>query len=69
VRDAITEIPEVDETWAELCRLPTNQRAVVVLRFYLDLPLVTIAELLDRQAATVRSDLHRALDRLRRFLR
>ena len=67
--DAITEIPEVDETWAELRRLPTNQRAVVVLRFYADLPLVTIAELLDRPAATVRSDLHRALDRLRRLLR
>lgn len=61
--------PEVDETWAELLRLPSRQRVVVVLRFYEDLALTEIARLLDRPAATVRSDLHRALETLRRTLR
>lgn len=68
-RHGMSEIPEFDDTWDELGRLPANQRAVVVLRYYADLPLATIAELLDRPAATVRSDHHRALDRLRRHLR
>lgn len=67
--EPVTHQPDIDETWAELLRLPVRQRAVVVLRFYEDLPLTEIARLLDRPAATVRSDLHRALDTLRRILR
>jgi RNA polymerase sigma factor (sigma-70 family) len=67
--EALTEIPEVDETWAILQRLPHRQRLVVVLRFYEDLPLGEIARLLHRPPATVRSDLRRALARLRKALR
>jgi RNA polymerase sigma factor (sigma-70 family) len=67
--EGVTEIPEVDETWAILQRLPHKQRMVVVLRFYEDLPLLEIARLLDRPPATVRSDLRRALGRLRKALR
>lgn len=66
--EAVTHQPELDETWAELRRLPATQRAVVVLRFYEDLSLTEIARLLDRPAGTVRSDLHRALAHLRRTL-
>jgi RNA polymerase sigma factor (sigma-70 family) len=66
--EGVTEIPEVDETWAILQRLPHKQRMVVVLRFYEDLPLLEIAGLLDRPPATVRSDLRRALGRLRKAL-
>ena len=65
---AVTHQPEIDETWAEIQRLPDRQRAVVVLRFYEDLPLTDIARLLDRPEGTVRSDLHRALAQLRRTL-
>jgi RNA polymerase sigma factor (sigma-70 family) len=65
---AVTHQPEIDETWAELVRLSAPQRAVVVLRFYEDLPLTDIARLLDRPEGTVRSDLHRALAQLRRTL-
>jgi RNA polymerase sigma factor (sigma-70 family) len=67
--EGVTEIPEVDETWAILQRLPHRQRMVVVLRFYEDLPLLEIARLLHRPPATVRSDLRRALGRLRKALR
>jgi RNA polymerase sigma factor (sigma-70 family) len=63
-----THIPEVDETWEQLQHLPTAQRTVIVLHFYEDLRLAEIAQLLSRPPATVRSDLKRALDRLRKVL-
>jgi RNA polymerase sigma factor (sigma-70 family) len=69
VREGVTEIPEVDETWVVIQRLPHRQRTVVVLRFYEDLPLLEIARLLSRRPATVRSDLRWALERLRKALR
>jgi RNA polymerase sigma factor (sigma-70 family) len=60
--------PEVDETWSLIGSLPWAQRAVVVLHYYEDLPLVEVAEVLSRPAATVRSDHRRALERLRKAL-
>jgi RNA polymerase sigma factor (sigma-70 family) len=66
--EPVTAIPEIDETWALVRQLPVTQRAVVVLHYYEDLPLVEISHLLDRPASTVRSDLRRALDRLRKAL-
>jgi RNA polymerase sigma factor (sigma-70 family) len=58
--------PVVDETWEAVQQLSGVQRAVVVLRFYEDLPFGDIAELLDRPESTVRSDLRRALLHLRK---
>lgn len=66
--EPVTSIPELDETWALVRRLPATQRAVVVLHYYEDLPLVEIGHLLDRPASTVRSDLRRAHTRLRKEL-
>ncbi|CAN5725611.1 SigE family RNA polymerase sigma factor [soil metagenome] len=63
---ALIGIAELDETWHEVLALPQRQREVVVLRFYEDMTLADIASLLDRNPATVRSDLHRALTHLRR---
>ena len=57
--------PEVDEVWSCVQRLPTVQRAVVVLRFYEDLSLGDIATLLGHPASTIRSDLRRALMKLK----
>jgi RNA polymerase sigma-70 factor (sigma-E family) len=65
---AVTGDPEIDDTWAALRRLPPRQRAVVVLRFYEDLPYDQIAEILDCPPGTVKSSLHRALSRLREEL-
>ena len=55
-----------DELWDALQVLPTRQRAAVVLRFYEDLPDARIAELLGCREATVRTAIHRALERLRK---
>jgi len=64
----VTGAPSVDETWAVVRSLPRHQREVVVLHFYDDLSLPDIAAALGRNRATVRSDLRRALTRLRRTI-
>lgn len=60
--------PELDETWAAVQKLPYRQRAVVVLRFYEDLPEAQIAAILGCATGTVKSSLHRAFARLRKDL-
>jgi RNA polymerase sigma factor (sigma-70 family) len=60
------ELPEVDETWELLSRLPRRQRAAVVLRFYEDLPYDRIAAIIGCRPATVRSLVHRAIATLRK---
>jgi RNA polymerase sigma-70 factor (sigma-E family) len=54
-----------DEMYDAIATLPFRQRAVVVLRFYEDLPVGEIADLLGCPNGTVASSLHRALARLR----
>lgn len=56
---------ETDETWAALARLSPRRRAAVVLRYYADLPLAEVAEILDCKLGTLKSMLHRALDDLK----
>lgn len=70
---AIPELPastaEIDETWNSVLSLPANQRAVIVLRFWQDMTIDTIAETLGWPAGSVKSTLHRALQHLREELR
>ena len=54
--------------WAAIRRLPTRQRAVVVLRYHEDLPELEVARLLQIPVGTVKSTANRALARLRRQL-
>lgn len=58
--------PVGDHLRDAIARLPERQRTVVVLRFYEDLPLHQIAELMGIRAGTVKSQLHRALAALRK---
>jgi RNA polymerase sigma factor (sigma-70 family) len=64
----IVDDPEIDETWAAVCRLPFRQRAVLALRFYEDLPEAEIARVLGCRPGTVKSSLHRGLAKLREEL-
>jgi RNA polymerase sigma factor (sigma-70 family) len=57
-----------DEMWGLLATLPRKQRAVLVLRFYEDLPDDRIAALLGCSNVTVRVQASRALARLRATL-
>jgi RNA polymerase sigma-70 factor (sigma-E family) len=51
--------------WQALQRLPSRQRAAIVLRYYLDLPEAEVARLLKVPPGTVKSWIHRGLARLR----
>jgi RNA polymerase sigma-70 factor (ECF subfamily) len=54
--------------WAALGRLSANQRAVIVMRYYLDMSELEMATELDCPPGTVKSRLHAARQRLRRLL-
>ncbi|SDT80915.1 SigE family RNA polymerase sigma factor [Actinoplanes derwentensis] len=57
-----------DQMWRMLRGLPRAQRAVLVLRFYCDLPDDEIATLLGCRQSTVRSQAARALTRMRALM-
>lgn len=63
--DLALSLAERDRLERELGRLPLEQRAVMVLHFYLDLPLTEAAEILDIPTGTAKSRLHRGLEALR----
>lgn len=70
IDDSPTEGPadqqaEQDAAWRLLARLPRQQRAVLVLRYYEDLADDDIARVLGCTASTVRSNAARALAALR----
>jgi RNA polymerase sigma factor (sigma-70 family) len=57
--------PEQSELWLRLARLPRQQRAVLVLRYYEGLSVGETADVLGCAATTVRSTTSRALAALR----
>jgi RNA polymerase sigma factor (sigma-70 family) len=59
---------EIDEMWAAVQRLRPERRAVLVLRYYEDLPHDDIARLLGCPVVTVRTRVRRALADLRKEL-
>jgi RNA polymerase sigma-70 factor (ECF subfamily) len=63
--DASMALAERDRLERGLGRLPIDQRAVIVLHFYLGLPLTEAAVILDIPAGTAKSRLHRALVAMR----
>jgi RNA polymerase sigma-70 factor (sigma-E family) len=58
-------VDERDAMWAALAALPPRQRAVLVLRYYEDLPEAEIARVLDVAPGTVKSQAAKGLARLR----
>ena len=58
-------LAERDRLERELGRLPIDQRVVIVLHFYVGLPLTEAAAILDIPAGTAKSRLHRGLQQMR----
>lgn len=67
-RDELEVVIDRDQLERGFRRLSMDQRAVVVLHHYLDLPLEQVAEVLGLPVGTVKSRLHRALAELRASL-
>lgn len=63
--DHAAAVGERDEMWTRLARLPRQQRAALVLRYYEGLPDAEIAETLGCAVGTVRGYISRALSTLR----
>jgi RNA polymerase sigma factor (sigma-70 family) len=57
--------PELDETWEAVRDLPNGPRRALILRYYADLPLTEIVEVMGVPMGTVKSWIHRGLERLR----
>jgi RNA polymerase sigma-70 factor, ECF subfamily len=68
VADETAAMVERDEIERAFRRLDVDQRVVVALHYYLDLPLPEVAQALDVPLGTAKSRLHRALASLRRML-
>lgn len=64
-RDPYARTAERDALEGALHRLSADERIVVVLRYFLDLPIEAIAVRLDVPVGTVKSRLHRAITHLR----
>lgn len=60
--------PEGEDLWEELRRLPEKDCTVLHLYYYEDMTTEEIAKLLDRNPATVRSQLLRARAKLKKLL-
>jgi RNA polymerase sigma-70 factor (sigma-E family) len=69
LHDAPSQFDDRTELWALLAELPERQRAVLVLRYFHDLPDDEIAAALGCRAGTVRSLVSRALAALREQVR
>jgi RNA polymerase sigma-70 factor (ECF subfamily) len=67
--DTSTELVERDWLYDMLGRLAIDQRVVVVLHYYLDLPVNEVAEILDIPYGTAASRLHRGLESMRTAMR
>jgi len=57
--------PELDETWELVCALPQAQRQALILRYYADLPVAEIATAMSMPVGTVKSHIHRGLEKLK----
>jgi RNA polymerase sigma-70 factor (sigma-E family) len=69
VADASALIDTHDELIAALATLPPRQRAVLVLRYFLDLPEAEVAAALQCSLGTVKSTASRGLARLEQTMR
>jgi RNA polymerase sigma-70 factor (ECF subfamily) len=68
IPDASADVAAREWVFVELCRLDIDQRSVIALHYYLDLPLREVAEILDIPFGTAASRLHRGLEVMRKAI-
>ncbi len=66
LRENVVAEPTVDGLWPLVIKLPAQQRAAVVLRYYLDLSEAQAAVAMSCRPGTVKAHLSKALTRLRK---
>jgi RNA polymerase sigma-70 factor (ECF subfamily) len=59
------QVEEAETLWRAVRRLKETDQQVIYLRYFLELPVAEAAQVLDVAPGTVKSRLHRALERLR----
>lgn len=69
VADPSDWVGDREQLFDAIGRLPVDQRAVMVVHYYLGLPLSRAAEILDIPVGTAKSRLHHGLTALRRTVR
>jgi RNA polymerase sigma-70 factor (ECF subfamily) len=69
VPDASAHVADREWVLAELGRLEIDQRSVIALHYYLDLPMREVATILDIPFGTAASRLHRGLESMRAAMR
>jgi RNA polymerase sigma-70 factor (ECF subfamily) len=67
VSPVVREMPD-DDVGAALTQLPAQQREVIALFYYSDIPIHQIAEIMKISEGTVKSHLHRARSSIARLL-
>ena len=69
IPDASADVADREWVLAELGRLDIDQRSVIALHYYLDLPMREVAAILDIPFGTAASRLHRGLEVMRAAMR
>ncbi|WP_329089456.1 MULTISPECIES: SigE family RNA polymerase sigma factor [unclassified Streptosporangium] len=64
-RDFTSDVGDRDALWTAIGTLSGRQRAVIVLHYFEHMPLTQVAGVLECSVGTVKSQLNRALTRLR----
>ena len=63
--DTSADVADREWVYSELARIDVDKRSVIVLHYYLDLPMREVAEILDIPYGTAASRLHRGLELMR----
>ncbi len=69
VADSANDVADREWVLAALDQVTLEQRTVIALHYYLDLPVAEVAEILDIPYGTAASRLHRGLEALRASMR
>lgn len=66
--DITFEIPEQEDIYFAVAKLPKKYRAVIHLFYYEDMPIKQIAKVLKTKESTIKSQLHRGREMLKSIL-